>query len=249
MATPSKCGALARVERRGRIRKLLRASGTLPRQLAFPRLTLIVVTLGAAACLPRTRPRPDPALDQLWVYSCPSDFRFSARVMPGLVSLRLPTRTAALPQARTPSGTRYAADGLELRSWGETATLRMGSETHADCAGMRVESPWEEARLLGADFRAIGQDPVWSLELDAGRHMRFLIEGSSEVITPIAEPVGADGVMTYRASTGAHTIDVTIRAEACPNPLLGPGFTHSVKLVVDGFPYLGCGRMLGSAPV
>ena len=211
-------------------------------------LGLWAVALAAASCLPRTSPAPDPALDQTWVYSCQNEYRFSARILSDLVSLRLPTRTTALPRVVARTGTRYAAQGVELTRTGETATLQIGDETHAGCSGQRAESGWDEARMLGADFRAAGREPTWSLEIDTGRQMRFLIEGSSEIITPVAEPVRTDSTTSYRAAAGGHEIDVTIQERACPDSRLGAGLTHTVKLAVDGFPYLGCGRMLGGLP-
>jgi uncharacterized membrane protein len=137
---------------------------------------------------------------------------------------------------------------MELNRTGETATLRLGDQTHSACTGQRAETGWDEARLLGADFRAVGVEPVWNLEIDSGRQVRFLIEGSSEVITPAPEPVRTDSSTTFTATSEGHTIDVMIREQACPNPVLGSGLTHTVRLMVDGFPYLGCGRMLGSLP-
>lgn len=207
-----------------------------------------VAALTVIGCLPRTTPAPDPTIDETWVYSCPNDYRFSARILSGLVSLRLPGRTTALPRVGSSTGARYAADGVELTRDAGTATLRVGSQTHTDCAGQRAETGWDEARLLGADFRATGVEPRWSLEIDSGRQMRFLIEGASEIVTSAPDPVRTDSTTGYRATTDGHEIDVTIEERACPNPLLGEGLTHTVKLTVDGFPYMGCGRMLGSLP-
>ena len=211
-------------------------------------VTFAALALAGAGCLPRTTPSPDPTLAQTWVYACPGDYRFSARVVPGLVSLRLPARSAALPQVRAASGWRYMADGVELWRRGETATLRIGSETHADCTGERADSPWDEARLLGADFRAAGREPVWSLEIDRGRHMRVLMEGATEIFTPVPEPVVTDGVTRYHAATEGSEIDVMFEEKPCADPLIGEALTHTVTLAVNGFSYFGCGRMLGSTP-
>ena len=198
--------------------------------------------------MPRSTPAPDVSIDQTWVYSCPDDYRFSARILTGVVSLRLPARTTALPRVGSRTGTRYRAEGVELTLDGESATLRVGEETHTGCTGQRAESGWEEARMLGADFRAAGVEPTWSIEIDSGRQMRFLIEGASEVITPAPEAVRSDGTTRYTATANGHAIDVAIQERACPNPVLGPGLTHTVTLTVDGFPYVGCGRMLGALP-
>ena len=206
------------------------------------------LALMAGACLPRTRPAPEPATDETWVYTCADNYQFSARVLPGIVSLRLPTRTTALPRVGSSTGVRYRSNDGELNRTAETATLRLGAETHTGCNGQRAETGWDEARMLGADFRAVGVEPAWNLEIDSDRQMRFLIEGSSEVITPAPAPVRTDSSTAFTATAGGHTIDVMIQERACPNPALGAGLTHTVRLAVDGFPYIGCGRMLGTLP-
>ena len=216
--------------------------------MARAELTLGAALLALAACLPRTSPQPDPAFRATVVYSCPGDYRFSARMMSGIVSLRLPTRTAALPQVRASSGMRYEAEGVEFWNRGETASLRLGSERHEGCGALPAGSPWEEARLLGADFRAVGREPAWNLELDGNRHMRFLIEGSSEILTPLTEPVRAGSSVTYRAATETNALEVTIEERPCTDPLIAESLTHTVRLTLNGFPFVGCGRMLGGVP-
>src|SRR5688500_19395613 len=45
--------------------------------------------------------------------------------------------------------------------------------------------PWREAAERGIDFRAIGQEPGWYLEVDDGRSMRLVYDyGERNVITP-----------------------------------------------------------------
>lgn len=209
-------------------------------------LAFSALALTAAACLPRSRPLADVPMDETWVYTCPADFRFSARMMNEIVSLRLPDRTTAVPRVGSASGTRYRAEGLDFHRNDAGATLLADGRTHADCSGQRAETAWDVARMLGAEFRATGVEPAWSLEIDDGQRMRFLIEGSSEVIvsTPHATRNGTS--TSYRATSVGHAISATIDAQPCTVAVLGPGLTHTVTLTVDGFPYVGCGRMIGS---
>lgn len=204
------------------------------------------LTLAAAACLPRSRPLTDVPMDETWVYSCPADFRFSARLMNEVVSLRLPDRTTAVPRVGSSAGTRYRAEALDFTRNGASATLQADGRTHADCTGQRAETAWDVARMLGAEFRAVGVEPAWSLEIDDGQRMRFLIEGSSEVIAPTPEATRNGTSTSYRATSVGHAISVTIDAQPCTVAVLGPGLTHTVTLTVDGFPYVGCGRVVGS---
>src|SRR5687767_2505977 len=205
---PSRSGALARADVRRRVRTI--AGGA-------------VIALAVAACMPRARPAPHVLVDETWVYTCAGNYQFAARLMNEVVAIRLPGRTTAIPRAGRSTGTRYATRGAELVRRGETATLRIDGATHSDCAGERAATPWDEARLLGADCRAIGHETAWSLEVDEGKQIRVLSEGSSEIHAPVPEPVRNGTTTSYRAVSEGHTIDVTIEARPCTIAALEQG--------------------------
>ena len=45
---------------------------------------------------------------------------------------------------------------------------------HTGCRGRRAGDPWEEAALMGVQFRAVGQEPGWALDLLEGRWVRYV---------------------------------------------------------------------------
>jgi heat shock protein HslJ/uncharacterized membrane protein len=112
--------------------------------------------------------------------------------------------------------------------------------------GRTAATPWEESRLLGYEFRAIGQEPGWTLEIDEGRSIRFIGDyGERRVHTPAPEPeADVAGGVTYRAKTEATDLVVTIRRSDCRDVMSGEPMTHDVTVVVNGTEYRGCGRVL-----
>jgi heat shock protein HslJ len=72
-------------------------------------------------------------------------------------------------------------------------------------------TPWEKAGARGVEFRALGQEPGWTLELDQGRSMEYTGDyGNTKFATPAPEPVvdTATRAVTYSARTEAHTLVV-----------------------------------------
>ncbi|HEX2252309.1 MAG TPA: hypothetical protein VHQ65_03470 [Thermoanaerobaculia bacterium] len=106
---------------------------------------------------------------------------------------------------------------------------------------------FEQARQRGIDFRAVGQEPGWLLEIAEGGSTLFTHGyGSSEVRVPTPRPA-ADGAgrTTYTAASGEHHLQVAIAREECADTMSGEVFEARVEVVLDGARYSGCGRWLG----
>ena len=200
--------------------------------------------LVAVACLPRTRPAPPDTTDILSVYTCPGDYRFSVRELGEVATIRLPMQTIALPRARVASGSRYATGGTEFRKRGQTASLTIGSERHTDCTGQPARTPWDAARLLGVDYRAVGSEPAWSIEMENGKYMRFVIEGASAMYMPVPEPTGDASRRVYRAAGEAPVLEVVVEEKACREPTVPDPLPHTVTVTYNGIPYRGCGTVI-----
>ena len=197
---------------------------------------------------------PDPALPAggTAVYTCTDEVRFSARVRGDSVTLAFPEGAVTLPQVRAASGAKYSAGDTTFWSRGSTAILEAGGRRYTDCGGRAVGTPWEEALHLGVDFRAVGQEPGWTLDLDEGRWLRFLGDyGGTRVYSaaPRAEPDSAPGSMTLLARDGGRELRVEIREEPCRDAMSGESYRHSVRVRLDDRTLEGCGRMLRSGEI
>jgi hypothetical protein len=98
------------------------------------------------------------------VYTCADGFRFSTRPRNDSIVVSLPEGAVSLPPVTAASGARYWGGGVTFWSKGPEAGLEMPGATRSGCHGRPAGNPWEEALLLGIDFRALGQEPGWVLD-------------------------------------------------------------------------------------
>jgi heat shock protein HslJ/membrane-bound inhibitor of C-type lysozyme len=214
-----------------------------------------------AACGPTGAAGGDPAPDaaaapeagaeasaegERWVYRCEAGDAFSARVQGDSVTVRDGMRTHTLPRVESASGARYGAGGVTFWSRGEEATLETPDGRRRTCTGEVAADPWNEARLLGYDFRAVGQEPGWLLEIAEGRWIHLAADYGERVIhVPAPAPIEAGGATVYDARTEAHALRVEIERTPCQDTMSGESFPATVRVTLDGQEYRGCGRPLG----
>ena len=216
----------------------------------------VTAALTLAACGARPEREPETSdsaagetgvANQSIVYACPDGFRFSVRMRRDSAVVDLPARALTLPHVVAASGARYEGDGVVFRTKGAEAHLQTPPDAHGPCAGTPAATPWEEARLLGIEFRAIGQEPGWSLDVDRERWLRFTGDyGRTRVLTPAPVPMRdtADGSITYRASAEGRDLVVVIRPTPCEDVMSGEAFSHTVSVRFGETELLGCGRAL-----
>ena len=217
------------------------ASGGFRRLGAAVRAACVMTGLVAVACLPRSRPVVADPVDLLSVYSCAGDLQFGVRELGGVATIRLPMQTIALPRVRSATGVRYAGPTGELVKRGTTATLIVGTERHTDCTGQTATSLDDAARMLGVEYRAVGREPGWSLEIDEGRYMRFLIDGSHAVHLAVPTPTGDASRRVYRVSANGQELEAIIEARPCTSQASSTPFPNTVIVTYNGFPHAGCG--------
>lgn len=156
--------------------------------------------------------------------------------------LALPERDLALEQAVSASGARYAGDGAVFWNKGDEATLELDGTTRS-CR--ELPNPWQQARERGIDFRAVGQEPGWLLEIDRDGAMRLLYDyAEREATVPTPAPVASGGRATYTADTGEHALTVVVEERRCQDVMSGEPFPRSVTVTIDGRELRGCGRAL-----
>jgi uncharacterized membrane protein len=206
----------------------------------------VFVLLLLAAC---SRPEPREAAEGepgelLLVYTCEQGGPITARVGLDSVDLDLATHTLSLPQVVSGSGARYAADGVEF--WMKGGEARFDTPDGSDrCQGTRADSPWEAARLRGAIFRAIGQEPGWSVEAVPGLWIHYRGQyGEQNIVMPLPEPRELDGETLYQSGTDARSLIVRLQEQPCQDVMSGEEFELTVTVDVDGDVLRGCGRRL-----
>jgi hypothetical protein len=85
------------------------------------------------------------------------------------------------------------------------------------------------------DFRAVGQEPGWQLEIRQGAEMRFTFDyGKNSAVTPAAR-VKVDpstGTRTYHAVVEAN--DLRVEIVPCRAPTYGRPFAATVTVTLNG---------------
>jgi len=224
------------------------------------RLVLVVAAVVLAACSPdrdTSEPGKDVAPDsranaygrsgQTFVYECGDGTQFTARVEGEKVWLFLPAGTVSLPHVEAASGAKYSGGGTLFWSKGETALLERDGHERTECRNNRSKAIWEDAKLRGADFRAVGNEPGWNLELSRSYGIVFVTNYGSDRFTftlpePVSDPKA--GTTLYTASSDGHQLSIVLAPGPCMDTMSDEQYETKVKVTFDGTELNGCGRPL-----
>lgn len=187
-----------------------------------------------------------PSPPSSWAYICPDDLRFTVHFREGEARIDLPDRGLTLPMVTAASGARYAGGSSVFWDRGGEALLELDDGRHEGCSGRRAESPDDAARLLGFEFRGLGQEPGWLVDVDPDREIRWVGDyGEVRFSTPAPETVDReDDAVVWESRRDDHRIRIRADAEPCRDAMSGRPFSHTVRVTVDGAEYRGCGRWL-----
>ncbi|GGO86785.1 hypothetical protein GCM10011348_38480 [Marinobacterium nitratireducens] len=105
--------------------------------------------------------------------------------------------------------------------------------------------PWAAATMRGVDFRGVGNEPGWSIEIDDGNSIQLVTGyGERTINTPAPAPRFEAGIVHYDVRTGAHEFKIEIEPVACRDSMSGEAFEAKVRVSLGGSRYQGCGRYL-----
>ena len=142
-----------------------------------------------------------------------------------------------LEAAVSASGARYEAlDGTDTRFWskgeGDLAMVTVRGVDLPQCRAI-VEP--------GLPFTARGQEPGWSIEIDARRIFLNADFGALQLRMPRMEPqITAEGVL-YRTAADGRRLSVSIQPRVCADVATGMPHPYRVRYEFDGKTRSGCG--------
>ncbi|MGD8428329.1 MAG: MliC family protein [Balneolaceae bacterium] len=183
----------------------------------------------------------------VYVYNCKDSLQFTVYVTRDNTWLFLPDTTVRLDPVRSGSGAKYQEGSYIYWSKGNEALLQIPNQSLRKCKLVPREKSWGAAKIRGVDFRALGQEPGWLLEIINGRHIEYVGNyGRDTVQVPATEPDlnRQDGTIIYDAQTEGHHLKVEIKKEPCTDAMSGFQFPNTVSVIVDGKAYQGCGKSL-----
>ena len=181
-----------------------------------------------------------------FVYVC-DDVELVARIEGDVAWVFSSAGTLRLPRVRAASGEKFESGEGLLWSKGDEALVTVGGATHAHCRNDRRRAIWEDAKLRGADFRAIGNEPGWTLEISERTRITYVGDYGQTKLELRSQPPEenqSERRTRYSAVDGEHRMTVDIESAPCRDSMSGEAFSSRVTLSLDGRELHGCGRPL-----
>lgn len=184
--------------------------------------------------------------ENVFAYSCGDSLRFTAHVTKDSTWLFLPDTTLKVTPVPAGSGAKYQGSSYLYWSKGNEAILQRPKGSFMTCTTIPKEKSWQAAKIRGVDFRALGQEPGWYLEITRGKQIRYIGNyGKDTLVTPVPKPQKTQqGQTVYKAQSEGQSLKVVITNEPCTDSMSGFQFPSTVTVTVDGKTYQGCGRAL-----
>jgi len=203
--------------------------------------------------MPRAGSAPDPDPEktaltgQTYVYECGAGNQITVRTEGETAWLFPPSGTISLPKMASAPDARFSDGVTSYWSRGDEAAFVFGDRAYPACRNNRARAIWEDAKFRGVDFRAIGNEPGWHLEIFDEEKVRFIHNYGQEHHEFSFVPPGTDGASRssrYELNDSVHRLSITLEGRTCSDSMSGESFETRVSLVFDGIAYSGCGRAL-----
>jgi uncharacterized membrane protein len=159
----------------------------------------------------------------------------------------LPEATIELPQRPAEVGSRYEEDGHIFWRKGETARFETPDFRADNCRSNRAKAIWEAAKLDGVDFRAVGNEPGWMLEIRDGNQALLITDyGEKRLTFELSEPeTNAEARTTdYEAISGKDFVRIRLEGITCLDSMNDENFPTRIQVHLGDKVYHGCGKAL-----
>jgi uncharacterized membrane protein len=159
--------------------------------------------------------------------------------------LFLPVGYLSVPRVPVTSGAKYSDGKTSIWYRGKDALIQVGGRAHGICVNNPLEVVWEQARLAGADFRAVGANPEWYMEIHDGEKILFVTDrGANRHEFPLAALKDVEPIATYKVQKGTQQLKVVVSEQECRDVSSGKKFEKTVTVDLNGRGYRGCGKSL-----
>ncbi|WP_455241206.1 hypothetical protein [Petrachloros mirabilis] len=178
-----------------------------------------------------------------WVFMCPDESSYVVRateteawVFRAGSTLRLHVVPDAMPL-------RYGQGDVQLVIEGDSGMLSEPGKETFTCRNHHRRAVWEHAKLDGVDFRGVGNEPPWVLEMREMSRIVLITEyGANRIERPLPKPINDNARKMTRWDAGNLQIEIT--AEICHDTMSGEEFSSRVVIYWQGKVLRGCGRPL-----
>ncbi|MCO6412231.1 MAG: hypothetical protein J5I92_05755 [Thiogranum sp.] len=201
---------------------------------------LAIAGIFALICVAPTAARNG---DSTWVFICEDKSEWLIHGNANSVWVFGPAGTRKLAAAFAEAGCHYTDGQLEIRIEAENAWIGEAGAAAQQCRNDPKRAVWEHAKLQGADFRATGNEPGWTLEIRKGARILFVADyGASRVEVALPEPSVDPVKRTTRWDAGEIILEVS--ATRCIDSMSGDAFESTAVVTWNGRAFKGCGRAL-----
>ena len=192
----------------------------------------------------RTTAKKQPMPLRTLVLEC-VDLKAVVRLGPGEAALFLPSRYIVLSQERAASGAKYVEGDISLWLKGDEAMLGIG-ESKYHCRNNRKAAIWEDAKLSGVSFRAVGNEPGWVLLIERNRlDWRYdYNESQLQLALPEPEIDDANRHTRYELEVDSKSLVLEITGQSCHDSMSGDEYEATVQIDFAGRRFKGCGKAL-----
>lgn len=181
-----------------------------------------------------------------YVYECPDGTNFTANIKGEKAWLFLPGKTLSLAHVSAASGAKFSDGTTTFWSKGQEAYLESRDKVARNCTNNPQLAIWEHAKLGGVDFRAVGNEPGWYLEIRPEVIYYVGDYGNTRHIVARPEPITDQSARQtmYLARNDKEVLQILIEGTSCIDSMSGETFESTVTVWIDDNNYHGCGRPL-----
>ncbi|ADO78128.1 hypothetical protein [Halanaerobium praevalens] len=113
--------------------------------------------------------------------------------------------------------------------------------------GAEAQDVWQEAKAEGVQFRAVGNEPGWLVEIREDQRIKFVNNyGDLELKAPVDDlwigPVGEDKI--YYVENDAIQFQVVVMKKDYQDSMSGERLPYQVRVVFPNKSYVGGGKLL-----
>jgi uncharacterized membrane protein len=178
-----------------------------------------------------------------YVFVCDEQTAYTVRVTGAKAWVFHLNGTLMLPAVPANKGVKYSDGAFELWIDGQQAQLGESGSELQSCRNDRRRAIWEKAKLDGADFRAVGNEPGWNLEILEGNRIVLVADyGASRLERPLPQPMIDQQARATRWDAGELIVEVIGRP--CRDSMSGESFEATVVVTWGEQTLRGCGRAL-----
>jgi len=178
-----------------------------------------------------------------YVFVCDEQTAYTVRTTAAKAWVFHPNGTLMLPAVPASKGVKYSDGAFELWIDGQQAQLGESGSELQRCRNDRRRAVWEKAKLDGADFRAVGNEPGWNLEILEGSRIVLVADyGAARLEQPLPQPMIDQQARATRWDAGELVVEVIGRP--CRDSMSGESFEATVVVTWGERILRGCGRAL-----